>query len=378
MSTRELSRRAWLAGLGTSALAAAARPRAQTDKSADRWPQFRGTQRLTGVAAAPLPANLTLRWSYETGDVVDSSAAIVDGLAFIGAGDGQLTALDLQSGKPRWKYAAGTLIGESSPAVSGGTVYVGDMDGIVHAVSASTGTRLWTFKTNGEIKASPVVLGDLVLIGSYDTNLYALDARTGRRRWALATKGPVHATVATLAPLVFIAGCDAVFRAVRIANGTQAYEINIGAYVGASPVVEGTRAYFGTYENEVVALDLARRRVLWRYSDPARQFPFYSSAALDQGRVIIGGRDKYVYSLDTATGKPAWSFGTRARVDSSPVVAGGRVYVGSSDGTLYGLDERTGSRLWTFDAGDAITASPAIAEGRLVVGARNGVVYCFG
>jgi outer membrane protein assembly factor BamB len=69
---------------------------------------------------------------------------------------------------------------------------------------------------------------------------------------------------------------------------------------------------------------------------------------------------------------------TRARVDSSPAVAGGRVFVGSNDGKLYVLDAATGRKTWEFDAGDAITASPAIAAGRVVVGSADGRIYCFG
>ena len=42
-------------------------------------------------------------------------------------------------------------------------------------------------------------------------------------------------------------------------------------------------------------------------------------------------------------GRAAWTFVTRARVDSSPAIAGGRVYVGSSDGKLYVLDAATGT-----------------------------------
>jgi outer membrane protein assembly factor BamB len=85
-----------------------------------------------------------------------------------------------------------------------------------------------------------------------------------------------------------------------------------------------------------------------------------------------------VHAIDAKSGKPAWTFITRARVDSSPAIAGGRVYVGSSDGKLYVLDGATGQKQWEFDAGDAITASPAIAAGRLVVGAQDGRIYCFG
>ena len=171
---------------------------------------------------------------------------------------------------------------------------------------------------------------------------------------------------------------DSIFRAIRLATGAVAYQIDVGAYVGASPAIVGDRAYFGTYENEVLAIDLRARRILWRYTDPTSQFPYLSSAAVSLDRVVLGGRDKLVHSIVAATGKAAWTFATRARVDSSPVVAGGRVYVGSSDGKLYVLDERTGQKTWEFDAGDAITASPAIANNRLVIGSRSGTVYCLG
>jgi outer membrane protein assembly factor BamB len=152
----------------------------------------------------------------------------------------------------------------------------------------------------------------------------------------------------------------------------------IGAYTGASPVVANNRAYFGTFENEVMALDLAGRKILWRFSDPQRQFPFYASAALAAGRLVLGGRDKLVRAFDPSSGKEVWEFATRARVDSSPVIAGGRVFVGSSDNRFYVLNLQTGEKLWEFDTGGAVTASPAIAGGRVVIGSQNGTLYCFG
>jgi outer membrane protein assembly factor BamB len=85
-----------------------------------------------------------------------------------------------------------------------------------------------------------------------------------------------------------------------------------------------------------------------------------------------------VRALDAATGKAAWTFATRARVDSSPAVSGGRVYVGSHDGRLYVLDVATGKKHWEFDAGAGLSASPAIAGGRVVIGSQDGRVYCFG
>jgi outer membrane protein assembly factor BamB len=215
-------------------------------------------------------------------------------------------------------------------------------------------------------------------VGSYDTHLYALDAATGAVKWKLQTDGPVHSTASVQNGVIYLGGCDERFRAVRASDGRVLFVIPLGAYTGASTAVEGTRAYVGTFNNDVVGIDLQTKKILWRYKDPQREFPYYSSAALAGGRVFVGGRDKAVHAIDTATGKEAWKFVTRARVDSSPAVAGGRVYVGSSDGKFYVLDTQTGRKVWEYEVGDALTASPAIAFGRIVIGAQDGKLYCFG
>ena len=137
-------------------------------------------------------------------------------------------------------------------------------------------------------------------------------------------------------------------------------------------------AYYGTFANEVVAVDIAAKTVKWRFMDPDRQFPFYSSAALANGTMVLGGRDKNVRAINMATGKQQWVFPTRARVESSPAIVGSRVIVGSSDGKLYVLDLASGRNLWEFEAGAPFTASPAIAGGRIVIGDGDGRIYGIG
>jgi outer membrane protein assembly factor BamB len=51
-----------------------------------------------------------------------------------------------------------------------------------------------------------------------------------------------------------------------------------------------------------MALDLQSKKLLWRYTPKDRQFPLYSSAAIADGKVVLGGRDKMVHALEARTG----------------------------------------------------------------------------
>ncbi|MEK6324936.1 MAG: PQQ-binding-like beta-propeller repeat protein [Acidobacteriota bacterium] len=344
----------------------------------ETWSQFRGGHQLLGVSVSNVPRDLKLLWTYEAGESIESSAAIVNGVVYVGSQSGELAALNLSNGSVRWKYRATGPIGESSPCVAGGVVFIGDLNGTLHAVSARDGKALWTFKTNAEIKSSPVVVGDRVLIGSYDENLYCIAVSNGSLIWKFRTGGPVHCAAGVANGMAHIAGCDETFRAIRIADGKEVFHIASGAYTGASPALVGQKAFYGTFNNEVIAVNLATRRIAWRYRNRQRQFPYYSSAGVIEGRVVVGGRDKMVHCLDAATGKELWTFMTRARVESSPALADGRVFIGSNDGNFYVLDYKTGAKVWEFNAGAPLSASPAIASGRVVIGSEDGRLYCFG
>src|SRR5687768_8875788 len=137
------------------------------DAPADNWPQFRGNHSLTGVSQSNIPSSLKQLWTYEAGESIESSAAIVGGTVFVGSQKGELVALSLDNGSVYWKYSTGSPIGESSPAYSEGAVFIGDLGGTLHAVNARDGKRFWAVRLGSEIKSSPVVYGDRILIGSY-------------------------------------------------------------------------------------------------------------------------------------------------------------------------------------------------------------------
>jgi outer membrane protein assembly factor BamB len=346
---------------------------------AQDWPQFRRDPLLTGVSPADPPAPLRIVWSWDGAETIESSAAIDGGTVYVGTGAGELVALDLASGKPKWRYKTGEAVGESSPAVSDGLVFVGDLGGVLHAVRTSNGQKAWTYKTGGEIKASPVVTGGKVIVGSYDGVLYALEAGSGKLAWAAKTEGQVHATAAVESGVAWIAGCDGFLRGIRITDGKQVSAIRFGSYTAASPLLTPERAYLATYDNQVLALDRKSRKAAWVYEHPERKFPYISTPLLSGGVIFVGGRDKMLHALDAQTGKERWNLMTRARIEGSPAIAAGRVYIGGGDGTFYVVDAGSGKRLQTLEAGGPISASPAISSsGRIVIGTQDGRLLCLG
>ena len=50
------------------------------EKAGADWPVFRGNSLQTGVAGAPLPGTLTIRWKFKAKDSVEGSAAIANGV----------------------------------------------------------------------------------------------------------------------------------------------------------------------------------------------------------------------------------------------------------------------------------------------------------
>ena len=352
------------------------------------WLSFRNGILQQGVATSSLPDKLELLWKIPSVDGIPSTAAIADGIVYVGTLQGELWCLNLADGKFRWKYrsieevdpnsfAPGFL---ASPALTPRLVLIGDEDGIFHAIDRQTGKRVWAYSTDAKIISSANVLGEKVLFGSYDDNLYCLNLADGKFQWKFETQGYVHCSPGIADHFTFVTGCDEFLRQIDVNTGQQSYEIPLMSNLIASPAIFGEALYVGTYSSAVLAINWKTQEILWRYEDPGRSYPYYASAAVTDEYVIVGGHDKQVHCLDRKTGKPVWLFPTRGQVESSPVVVDQRVYFGSSDRNLYGLELKTGKQVWKYSTGQRITASPAVGDQCLVIGAEpaGGNLFCFG
>jgi outer membrane protein assembly factor BamB len=342
------------------------------------WPLFRGNPLQTGVASSSLPDDLEIRWKVRTKGAIEGGAAIVKGIVYIGSQDENLYAIDLATGKEKWKYHAAPF--RAAPSVRDGFVYVGDLDGMFHCVDAEKGTKRWTFETGAEINSGANFARGAVVFGSGDETLYCLNADNGKKIWDFKVAGgPVLGSPAVVGDRTFVAGCDSALHVIDTAKGTEIAAVDIGGQVGATAAVRGDQLYLGTIAtNQVLSIDWKKAEVVWKWEAARRQQPYYASVAVTDKLVIAASRDKMVHALDREKGKEVWSFATEDRIESSPVVVGMRVFVGSLDGKLYVLDLDKGTKLKSFDLGSPIAGSPAVAGDCLIIGATDGTVYCFG
>lgn len=349
------------------------------------WTSFRHDLSQTGVATTTLPDKLEKLWEVELGEQILATAAIVGDFVYVPCLSGELVCLEKGTGKRVWAYQSVEVVPtnsfapgfKSSPTVTADSIYLGDEDGVFHAIDRATGKGKWKFVSGGEIYSSAAVTDGRILFGSYDNNLYCLNL-DGTEAWRFATQGYVHCAPAVAEGTTFIAGCDEHLRMIDVKTGKESGELKLESYLIASPTVINDILYVGTYRSEVVAVDWKSKKVVWQYQGGDGEYR--SSTAVTENLVVVGGRDKLVHAIDRKTGKKAWAFPTKSKVDSSPVVVGNRVFVGSNDGNLYELNLNDGKELWKFNAGKPISASPAIGEGVLVIGSesRDGKVYCFG
>jgi outer membrane protein assembly factor BamB len=355
---------------------------------------FRGDARHTGVYDAPGVTTLNaVKWKFHTGGQVNSSPAVVGGTVFVGSTDGNLYALDRESGVQKWKFDAKSRV-VSSPAVANGLVYFIAYDGNFYAVDSGSGQLKWKFKTQGERRfagthlhgsqpaaetmpdpfdcylSSAVVSGDAVYFGSGDGNVYALNATSGELKWKFKTGDVVHASPAIADGTVFVGSWDSYFYAIDVATGKEKWRFKTGEdadmhnQVGvqsSAAVMDGT-VYFGCRDSNFYALDAATGQKKWAF--PNKGSWVITSPAVKDGKVYFATSDSSLfYELDAQSGAVVFQMKFQGwPTFSSPAIAGNMLYVGSNAGKLIALDLAKRTTVWTFETEGSKKNGPALTK----------------
>jgi outer membrane protein assembly factor BamB len=298
------------------------------------------------------------------------------GLAFLGTRDGWLHAIR-KDGTVLWELQAGGGFGQ--PLVEGDTVYVGSSDGNLYAVAIPTGKPRWTYAAREDLTTRPALAGGLVIVASLQDTVFAVDAATGAWRWHHRREQKGEKLTIQGAAAVQVGGgsayagySDGFVAALDPKTGAARWERRVGpsgTYVDVdSLALDGDRLYAAAYSGAVVALDARTGKELW------------SAAAPGAARVLVGAGSVFavsaasVLALAPASGTVLWTTPLEGSPGAPPVLAGKWLLVPAGAAGLRWLEPATGRPLRAFDPGSGILAEPGVAEGRVYVLSNGGVL----
>ena len=157
----------------------------------------------------------------DTTAVVASPTIVADAngpLVAVGGRDGHFYALDLRTGRLRWRLTHDGSSWMLASATDGRTLYVGGGSAaIIQAVDPATGMERWRFKTRSAVFTSLALACDSLLASDFAGMLYALDKASGRRLWEFPLGGRALSTPLVVGNVVYAASDSGVLRALDVA-----------------------------------------------------------------------------------------------------------------------------------------------------------------
>lgn len=343
------------------------------------WPVFRGDCELRGLAGGELGTKPELMWIRKVGEGDVSSPVVSGDKVFVCSSDGKVCSLGLNDGHILWSFNSEEGI-EAPPLLLDGRVYAGGQDGKMRAFDAKKGKVLWEYKTGDQIMGSANWFrrnkdaAAYIIFGSYDNHVYCLDSDSGDLIWKYETKNFINGTPASGSRSIVFGGCDEYMRALDAGTGEEKVKVKVGSYIAGSVAFDDNKGFAGHYGGKLVCVDFDKKKMIWQYGSEDSA-PFFSSPAVTENRVIIGGRDKNLHCVRRGNGAKEWIFRTKGNVDGCPVVVGDKIVFGSGDGRVYLVRLKDGRKLAEYDVGLRVLSTPAITGNKVIIGAQDGKVF---
>ena len=281
----------------------------------------------------------------------------------------------------------------------------------------------------GPIVGSPLVVnttknGRLAIFNAARI-AFALDASSGELVWASDTSSTLRAPL-TLLPsasggVVLMSASNGVVQAVRAQDGVKLWSFKADAPISVAPILvqtaKGARIVLAPNNGVLVALttlgvlDPTWRVALGQGTPPAAS----PSLSKDGKRLLVSGRDGYLYSVDLRTARVAQATNLGTASPMSAIDTGGLIVTGAGNtalgirtdnnsiswrtpvanedilsvsqsgetayfatnrGTVLALRTRNGQQVWKTNVGrTSLSGSPLVLPNVVLVGGRDSILY---
>ncbi|HVI45817.1 MAG TPA: PQQ-binding-like beta-propeller repeat protein [Chitinophaga sp.] len=288
--------------------------------------------------------------------------------------------------KLKWLYEDNSDIG-SGMALYKQLIISTNTAGEIYALDAGSGKRKWTFQTAGKIYATPAVADNKVVVASSDNAIYCLNAATGKELWRFETNKPIVGSITVYNSIAYTGSSDGHFRAIQLNTGKLLWDFDgVKGFVEDKPLFYNGNIYFGSWGNDLYALDAATGALRWKWNNgtsnrmfsPAACFPVATG-----GRLFIVAPDRYMTAFNSATGAVIWRRQmpeVRVRESMGLSADSSEVLVKTMEGALCGISATADSMqvLWQSPVAMGYELNPAPPveyNGVIYVPTHSGVVY---
>ena len=237
-------------------------------------------------------------------------------------------------------FAASTFVGPGLEANPRGQAKL-------FALDVRSGGIRWAFTTDNYILQTPYATDDTVYVGgSYldpEVNveeggmmrLYALSAVDGGQKWVYtAEDGFLKALYATDTRVAYVAYQDYI-SGVDAQTGELVWRGDTGNWV-PSLTGSGERIFFGAANTLLYAWDVTSGAPLWVYNIAGEAFNYALGAPVFQnGKIYLLSQRGDMIALDAADGRELWRVSTGIKAREGLSVFGEWLYIGDAAGGVY-------------------------------------------
>jgi outer membrane protein assembly factor BamB len=297
----------------------------------------------------------------------------ITGTVVVGTRDGVLRAYG-ETGQPLWDFQAKGPF-DATPRIDGDMVYAGSSDGRLYAIELGSGKLRWKYEVGEEVGTTPASGAGLVLVMTLQDTLVAVDAKTGAWKWHHRRESHEGFTIRGAAAVTIFgdvamgAYSDGTVAALDLLTGAARWERLVAPKadlmdVDSTPRVEGGKVFVAAYSGSVFALELATGKQLWETKTPG---PLRLVTRRD---LVVAVTTTQVIGIGAKDGAVRWTLPLEGAPAGEPVLVANRAAIPNGKGLLW-IDVDRGRLLRVFNPGTGVSA-PLGGRGSRVYVLSNG------
>ena len=220
--------------------------------------------------------NWTVKATDSYTEMCANKITLLDGVIYIPFINGEIFAVDNQSGDIFWKSRLGNVTDQvvlknQIPVINNGKLYIAAQNPIntIYALNLKNGSLAWSYKLDSSNNDNPVLYSDNKIFTQSGSNLYSFDANTGK----------------------------------------LLYQKNFEQPITGKPVTDGENVFIANEKNVLYAVSAAKPDILWEFKIDENQNNIKERIVCKDNKVYLaaqGPEVSSIYAVDSKTGTQLW------------------------------------------------------------------------